>query len=272
MIQAGQSLPAALRPDTNETSTVNSSQANSIRAPAVAGGPVIPLGTTPSSAAANPAEHVGTMLKTPTTEGVEGIRFSTSGADHPQAAVPARRFESAAERAGPQLKLPEGSALKRAEKPGESVFDQLVRALRLRTTARSSSATVRLEPPELGRMLVEVHMDRDALRIAVRTETDAAREIVQHRAAELNAALQRQGIWVQRFEVSVDPRMVPWVPTAAPGSSFRGRSSSNGWESSTEPKLGNVDGLEEIEKGSFEGLESRTIGAAAWRRRLDIQV
>ena len=47
-------------------------------------------------------------------------------------------------------------------------------------------------------------MEDDRVRIEVRTETRAARNLVQQRAVLLTAALERQGIHVEHFDVSAD--------------------------------------------------------------------
>jgi hypothetical protein len=91
-------------------------------------------------------------------------------------------------------------------KPGaaRSAFDELVRSIRLQTGSRWSSATLHLEPPRLGRLRVDVRVTGNALNIDVHTETEAARELVTRRAAELRAALEQQGIHVDRFEVVME--------------------------------------------------------------------
>ena len=85
-----------------------------------------------------------------------------------------------------------------------SVFDQLVRSIRLNTGARLSSAQLQLEPPQLGRLFVNVRVDGDQVRINVRTETEAVRDLVAHRVDQLTVALQQHGISIERFEVVTD--------------------------------------------------------------------
>ncbi|MBU0717191.1 MAG: flagellar hook-length control protein FliK [Planctomycetes bacterium] len=93
-----------------------------------------------------------------------------------------------------------------AARPGERVeFDQLIRAIRLRTGPRYSTARLHLEPPELGRIRVDVRLAGNELQVMVRTETAEARKLLARRAGTLEAALVRAGINVERFEVVVDP-------------------------------------------------------------------
>lgn len=84
-----------------------------------------------------------------------------------------------------------------------SAFERLVRSIRLQTGLRSSSARLQLHPPELGEVRVDVRLAGEHVEIDVRTETDAARETLSHRADELKTALQHHGIHVDRLDVTV---------------------------------------------------------------------
>jgi hypothetical protein len=56
-------------------------------------------------------------------------------------------------------------------------------------------------PPELGRIRVDVRVEGAQIEIRVLTQNDAARDAVAHRAAQLSAALEEQGLRVARFDV-----------------------------------------------------------------------
>ena len=92
----------------------------------------------------------------------------------------------------------------RAGEAGRSKFDELVRSIRLHTTPRRSSARMQLQPPELGRVSVDLHVEGDQVRIAVRAETNDARTLLAERADQLKAALEQHGITVEKFEVSLE--------------------------------------------------------------------
>jgi hypothetical protein len=83
-------------------------------------------------------------------------------------------------------------------------FYQLVRSIRLRTGDKISSARMQLDPPELGRMRVDVRVVGDRAEIQVRTETPEAAYRLHGRAIELKAALEQHGIRVDRFDVEVE--------------------------------------------------------------------
>ena len=85
-----------------------------------------------------------------------------------------------------------------------SSFERLVRSIRLQVGERHSTARMQLDPPELGRMRVDVHFHGDSVELEVRTASESAREVVAGRASELRAALEQQGVRVQRFDVLVE--------------------------------------------------------------------
>lgn len=90
----------------------------------------------------------------------------------------------------------------KTDEVSRSPFDELVRSIRLQTGARRSSVRMQLDPPELGRLYVHIRVEGEQLRIDVRTETAAARELLSGRAEQLTAALEQHGIHVERFEVT----------------------------------------------------------------------
>lgn len=83
-------------------------------------------------------------------------------------------------------------------------FDALVRAVRIRPGAQHSTARLHLDPPELGRMLVDVRMKDDELSIVVRTENPEAGRLLDARAGHLKSALEQAGIPIERFDVYAD--------------------------------------------------------------------
>lgn len=99
---------------------------------------------------------------------------------------------------------PSAGTDERVGNTARSAFDQLVRSIHLQSGARRSFARLQLDPPELGRMHINVRVEGAQLRIDIRTETAAARDLVAARAAELTAALQQHGINVERFDVTAN--------------------------------------------------------------------
>ena len=156
---------------------------------------------------------VGRLLATGQGADADGLR---GGAGNGASAASARSNEPGNATASRPQTAP-SSAGRGAESGGSAdrvknpMFDQLVRSIRLGenvrqagSAGRQSSARLQLNPPELGRMDVEVRVVDDRVRIVVKTQTDAARWLVQARASELVASLEQHGIILERMEVSSD--------------------------------------------------------------------
>ncbi|MGB0714392.1 MAG: flagellar hook-length control protein FliK [Phycisphaerae bacterium] len=80
-------------------------------------------------------------------------------------------------------------------------FDRIMKAMRLKSGSRHTRARMLLEPPELGRITVNVRMEKSALQVDVATQSSDARELLTERVANLKAALEAQGIQIERFEI-----------------------------------------------------------------------
>jgi len=181
--------------------------------PAVSRGNVIAIGTT-SAAGSDAASEGGRTIARSLGEALGGRAIDEAASS---------RAASMTQTTSPSSKADERNAAARApqEKPsGEapattrngtvddaahlSPFERMVRSIRLNVGERFSSARMDLDPPDLGRMHVEVQMRGDAVELEVRTSSEAAREIVAGRAEELKLALEQHGVQVERFDVVVD--------------------------------------------------------------------
>lgn len=181
--------------------------------------PVDSLASTAASAMAptagggvtqTPAAQVGELLSVTRIGEVESARAASAPAAAGQTKSASRGQQGQA-RPAPAREQESGGEARRAEsgdkKPGEalrSTYDDLVRSIRLRLGARQSSARIHLHPPELGRVRVDVRLEGEEVRIDVRTENNAARELLAERADRLAAALEEHGIRVRHFEVRAD--------------------------------------------------------------------
>lgn len=83
----------------------------------------------------------------------------------------------------------------------QSKFDELVTSIRLFSGSRRSTATIRLDPPELGRIRVDLHMTNSELQISVLTDSAEAKAILKERADILRTALEHYGIHIERFAI-----------------------------------------------------------------------
>ncbi len=153
---------------------------------------------------ASPAQRIGQMLAGNTANQVtratgselqtQVVREQTSKAETQSQAAKARSNGQAQGRAstdGP-------------EQTKRSEFENLVKSIRMNRGTKSSSATIRLNPPELGKMKIHAQMSDDVLRVRVEATSSMARNLLTERSGELLAALHERGIEVDRFEV-VEP-------------------------------------------------------------------
>lgn len=143
----------------------------------------------------NPARQIGEILAT-----ARGGEVGDGSPPASRAQDPATRTPHSSARAEPRSDA-------RAENDAEaSPFERLVRSMRVQVGEKFSTARLRLHPPELGRLQVDVRVEGARAEVDVRTETQAAQELVAGRAEELRMALKQQGIDVQRIEVMVEER------------------------------------------------------------------
>ena len=82
-----------------------------------------------------------------------------------------------------------------------SEFADLVRSVRLFSGPRRSTARIQLDPPELGRIRVDLRMADSKLEISVLTTSAEAKAVLQERADLLRTALEYHGIHVEQFDI-----------------------------------------------------------------------
>ncbi len=123
-----------------------------------------------------------------------------------------------------------------------SEFNRLINQVRLNRGTRTSSATIRLDPPNMGKLKVDVRMVNDVLSVRIETAKPEARQVLQERADELLAALKEHRIEVDKFEVvHKDGQVMDQTPDDPDGKTDGGR------ESGTNDATGN-----EAEDGQYE--------------------
>lgn len=87
-----------------------------------------------------------------------------------------------------------------AEETPESM-NKILQIIRANVGRRQSQMTVQLDPPELGKMKLDVRLVDNTLRLFVITETDGARHILLDRMETLRSSLEQSGITMAKFEV-----------------------------------------------------------------------
>lgn len=227
-------------------------------------------GATGGSRAVTPAQQVAQLLGTERAGEVESVRGTASPSTADARTSNAGRETSRRSATGRQSSL--GSSAQRAgETDGKTgtaertTFDDLVRSIRLNAGARRSSAQLRLDPPELGRVHVDVRVDGERLEIIVRTETATARDLVSHHASRLAAALQEHGLSVDRFEVLTDGQ--EQGPSDAPDAFDAGVSDSQLFE---DREYGEEDRHSPLRSDAVSPDD--TAASTAWRNALPTAV
>jgi hypothetical protein len=238
---------------------------------------VAPIGRTgsPDASPAQTAALVGRVLGSATTAGSESAR----------AVMPATATEGASPRTGTpdgtgRTALKQGQADSSAGRTTDGAaarstdFDRLIRSLRLQTGTHRSSARLQLDPPALGRMLVDVRMTGDELRIDVRTETEAARTALLERVAQLRAALAQAGIHVDRFDVTSDLPGRHESPFADHGFFGEGsEAAAEGGHRESREHVASTAGAEQRESGRTGEEQAGDAGlTVAGNTRLDIRI
>ncbi|MCK4658730.1 MAG: flagellar hook-length control protein FliK [Phycisphaerae bacterium] len=92
----------------------------------------------------------------------------------------------------------------RQNEAARSIFDKLVRNIRINIGTRQSTARIRLHPPELGQVRVDVKLVDARIDIRVEAENPIARELLSERIESLRSTLRDHGLIPQRLEL-VDP-------------------------------------------------------------------
>ena len=153
-----------------------------------------------------------------------------------------------------------------------SEFAELVRSVRLFSGPRRSTARIQLDPPELGRIRVDLRMADNKLEIRVLTTSAEAKAVLQERADLLRTALEYHGIHVEQFDidtVSDGERMLD-SPVGQGSdesfSSFAGmrRDPARSFVSAEQTRDGMTANAAEPEAVSY--------GSDAGERRLDVRV
>ena len=81
-----------------------------------------------------------------------------------------------------------------------TLFDRIASLIRTRSSGKQVVARIRLDPPELGQVRVHLRLNGNTLRVRLATQTAEARDTLLSRSSDLQSALERQGIQVQRMD------------------------------------------------------------------------
>jgi len=88
----------------------------------------------------------------------------------------------------------------------EANYPRIVTAVRGQMLPNGGRMQIRLEPPELGALQVQVEMRDGVLSASFQTSNDEATRLLSHSLHELKSALESQGVSVQKLQVVQAPR------------------------------------------------------------------
>ena len=86
---------------------------------------------------------------------------------------------------------------------------ELVRIVRSHIGSRHSTMILRLDPPELGQLRIDVRMHDQMLTLRLEAQTLAGHEALQGRLTDLRTALEQHGIQLNQVEVEFRPGPSP---------------------------------------------------------------
>ena len=81
---------------------------------------------------------------------------------------------------------------------------EIVRSARMQLLEGRAGLDIRVDPPHLGAVRVQMHLEQGSLTAAIQTTTETARQILQSGLDDLRTALTNHGINVESLSVSVD--------------------------------------------------------------------
>lgn len=178
------------------------------------------------------------------TLGVNTAALQVQGAGAPSPAAVAEPQPTSKAEAAPAIVATERSirtaterAKPTAETPAESAgsgknIDRILRVLRGQILRDKSTTVIRMDPPELGYLRLQLDLHKDVLRLRIHAETDAARQMLSDDLDALRKGLEAGGLRLEAVEIRpmapVDGSTAqqPQTPTGqdASAESRRGRS------------------------------------------------
>jgi flagellar hook-length control protein FliK len=95
----------------------------------------------------------------------------------------------------------------------------LTRVIRAFSAAqeRDGEVRLRLSPPELGALRLEIRVENGALTARLQTETDSARTAIIDNLPVLRERLAEQGVRIERFDVDLMQRQPGGMPDQSGG-------------------------------------------------------
>lgn len=101
---------------------------------------------------------------------------------------------------------------------------RVVRGMQGALHQQGGSVTLRLTPPELGTVRIELAIMQGSVTARFHTETESVRQLLTEQLAQLRTGLERQGLHVERLAVQTQQVSMPTHDAQNPSSGGDGRS------------------------------------------------
>lgn len=217
-------MPTTIDP-TPSTKTTTPSVAHANAIPASAQPPITPTVAPLPNVSANPTPaSIATTPSAPSIEAVaEPKAASTAGAPEGiGVGQTARRGPLDRTQAAPKAAAePRDAELEQSE--FRANVERLMRVVRREIREGGSSTVVRLNPPELGMLRLQMDLRGDALTLQVQTDTPLAHHLLSREIKTLRDGLDAAGVTLERVEIR------PPGATAAPEPQNAGGDPQTGW-------------------------------------------
>jgi flagellar hook-length control protein FliK len=196
-----------------------------------------------SQADASSVSGVEDVLSKARAEAIPSVEKQSAGQDasasgQEQAAAQfARTFETAKT----SVEKSEGASSlqgvhQQEQTPSARMINQIVRSAKVHTFEGGAEMTLRLDPPHLGTIQMNVAVNEGAVTASLRTSTESARQILQSDLGSLKQMLADAGVKVDQVQVSVSTNLnqQAWNPYSGSqaGAGGQGQGKAASWRGS----------------------------------------
>lgn len=214
--------------------------------------------TTPTQAvtASSAATSVTSVNNAPAASSTNNV----AGNSGPPAVTATRPASASAETRDASKPAP--NAPRQANDPAP--FERILRFVKLQTNKEHASATLRLDPPELGRIRVEMDVQAETLRMKIDPQSDLAHRMLSENADTLRRALEASGVRVAELEI----RPTPEGQSAAKFDADEGSTETRPQHESRgdSDRQASEDESEASRQGGVDSSQAEVAEAAAQRR------
>ncbi len=196
------------------------------------------IGSEPASApaAAPPPVGVPAVSADPSASRSSETRVTVAAASRAAAVLPVKASGDAAAGAGPRGDGGVSGQARRGTLDGRPTVTKpdpaplsdtartrtmgdVLRVLRANLQQGHSVVRLQLQPPELGKLTIDLQLEHDRLRVRIQADHASVRDLLAGRSTLLSDSLASQGITIERYEVvdagALDPRPFGQPPPEA---------------------------------------------------------